>query len=113
MDFWNHVYSDVLGWQRSLGQRYCLWLVLALIHLESLMFSVYFSFVGPTIKGEIGDMIIITFRNAVTKVNGNFSVHPHGLFYTKSHEGKLLTKYLNVSIRLRIFCCCSSTLFIF
>jgi len=50
-------------------------------------FGFTFRFVGPTLKGEIGDMIIITFRNAVTKVNGNFSVHPHGLFYTKSHEG--------------------------
>lgn len=46
-------------------------------------------FVGPTLKGEVGDLVVIHFRNAVTQVHKNFSIHPHGIFYTKSHEGAL------------------------
>ncbi|KAH3706573.1 hypothetical protein DPMN_065961, partial [Dreissena polymorpha] len=49
----------------------------------------YMGYVGPVIKGEIGDLIIITFRNMATQIKANLSIHPHGLFYTKSHEGAL------------------------
>lgn len=49
----------------------------------------YHGYVGPLIKGELGDMILITFRNSLTQISSNISLHPHGLFYTKSHEGAL------------------------
>ena len=39
---------------------------------------------GPLIRGVVGDTIRVVFRN-----NGDrpYSVHPHGVFYTKSSEG--------------------------
>src|SRR4051794_36931644 len=41
-------------------------------------------FLGPTIRAEVGDTIKVIFRN-----NGSFpySMHPHGVRYTKSSEG--------------------------
>lgn len=44
----------------------------------------YLGLLGPVIRAEVGDTITVTFRN-----NCNFpaSVHPHGVFYTKSSEG--------------------------
>jgi FtsP/CotA-like multicopper oxidase with cupredoxin domain len=40
--------------------------------------------VGPVIRGEVGDTIHVVFKN-----NGQhrFSLHPHGVFYTKDSEG--------------------------
>ncbi|KAL4232107.1 hypothetical protein ACF0H5_009683 [Mactra antiquata] len=46
-------------------------------------------YVGPTLKGELGDTIIVHFRNALTQINRSISLHPHGLFYSKSQEGAL------------------------
>ncbi len=39
---------------------------------------------GPIIRAEVGDTITVHFRN-----NTQFpaSIHPHGVFYTKAHEG--------------------------
>ena len=39
---------------------------------------------GPIIRAKVGDRIVVHFRN-----NTNFpaSVHPHGIFYIKAHEG--------------------------
>jgi FtsP/CotA-like multicopper oxidase with cupredoxin domain len=39
---------------------------------------------GPLIRAEVGDTIKVVFRN-----NGHhpYSMHPHGVFYTKSSEG--------------------------
>ncbi len=41
---------------------------------------------GPIIRAEVGETIVIHFKN-----NSRFpaSVHPHGVFYTKSSEGAL------------------------
>ena len=41
---------------------------------------------GPIIRGEVGDSIIVVFRN-----NGSypFSMHPHGVFYDKDSEGAI------------------------
>lgn len=41
---------------------------------------------GPVLRGAVGDTIVVVFRN-----NASFpaSVHPHGVFYTKSSEGAL------------------------
>ena len=54
----------------------------------SLNFNAYlYRYIGPTLKGEIGEQLRIHFRNVITQVNANLSIHPHGLFYTKHHEG--------------------------
>lgn len=39
---------------------------------------------GPIIRANVGDKIVVHFRN-----NTRFpaSIHPHGVFYTKAHEG--------------------------
>jgi FtsP/CotA-like multicopper oxidase with cupredoxin domain len=39
---------------------------------------------GPIIHAEVGDKIRIIFRN---KASRPYSIHPHGVFYTKSNEG--------------------------
>ena len=46
----------------------------------------YLGFLGPIVKGEVGDTIEVHFKN---KANGTFSVHPHGVFYSKDSEGAL------------------------
>lgn len=47
---------------------------------------------GPTIRGEVGDTIIVTFRNMA---DHPCSIHPHGIAYGKQSEG-LYTNVLNV-----------------
>ncbi len=39
---------------------------------------------GPIIRGEVGDTIIVHFQNATDK---EVSLHPHGVFYDKNSEG--------------------------
>ena len=46
----------------------------------------YLGFLGPVLKGEVGDDIKVHFKNKATRT---FSVHPHGVFYTKASEGAL------------------------
>lgn len=44
----------------------------------------FLSSIGPVIRGEPGDVIVVTFRNMASK---NFSLQPHGLSYNKLYEG--------------------------
>lgn len=44
---------------------------------------------GPVLFGEEGDELIVSFRNMAPTPGRNFSVHPHGLKYTKENEGAL------------------------
>ena len=39
---------------------------------------------GPVIRAEVGDTVRVHFLN---RARGHYSVHPHGLRYTKDHEG--------------------------
>lgn len=41
---------------------------------------------GPVIRAEVGDTLVINFKNFASR---NYSVHPHGVFYTKNFEGAL------------------------
>ena len=50
-------------------------------------------YVGPILRAEVGDVIIVHFKNAAS-AHANFSVHPHGIFYTKFHEGKIDKAYI-------------------
>ncbi|MFV2056693.1 MAG: multicopper oxidase domain-containing protein [Thiohalomonadales bacterium] len=40
---------------------------------------------GPIIRAEVGDELVIHFCNAAT--SGNYSMHPHGVRYDKDSEG--------------------------
>ena len=44
----------------------------------------HLGYLGPVIRAEVGDRIAVVFRN-----NCSFptSIHPHGVFYEKAHEG--------------------------
>jgi len=46
---------------------------------------------GPLLRAEVGDTIRVVFRNHASRP---YSMHPHGVFYTKSSEG---TAYLDGS----------------
>uniref|UniRef100_A0A3B3RPT7 ferroxidase n=1 Tax=Paramormyrops kingsleyae TaxID=1676925 RepID=A0A3B3RPT7_9TELE len=41
---------------------------------------------GPTLRGQEGDVIIVTFRNMADR---EYSIHPHGIAYGKQSEGAL------------------------
>ncbi|XP_065054471.1 hephaestin-like protein [Rhopilema esculentum] len=41
---------------------------------------------GPVIRGEVGDVLLIVFKNMAQL---NFTMHPHGLSYLKSSEGSV------------------------
>lgn len=43
-------------------------------------------FLGPVIKGEVGDVLIIHLKNDASRP---YTVHPHGVFYRKDSEGSL------------------------
>jgi FtsP/CotA-like multicopper oxidase with cupredoxin domain len=44
----------------------------------------HLGFLGPLIRGEVGDTIRVVFRNHADRP---YSVHPHGVFYNKDSEG--------------------------
>ena len=44
----------------------------------------YLGILGPVIHAEVGDTVVVVFRN---HTRFPLTVHPHGLFYTKSSEG--------------------------
>ncbi|XP_062438293.1 ceruloplasmin isoform X1 [Rhea pennata] len=44
----------------------------------------WLGFLGPIIKGEVGDSIIIHLKNFASR---SYTVHPHGVKYTKENEG--------------------------
>ena len=39
---------------------------------------------GPIIRAEVGDTVVVHFLN---RAKGRYGIHPHGLRYTKEHEG--------------------------
>lgn len=45
----------------------------------------WLGFLGPIIKGEVGDSITIHLKNFASR---NYTLHPHGVRYTKENEGK-------------------------
>ncbi|XP_052471931.1 ferroxidase HEPHL1 isoform X1 [Carassius gibelio] len=46
--------------------------------------DVHLGILGPVIKAETGDVIIVTFFNNATR---DYSIQPHGLHYDKAYEG--------------------------
>src|SRR5215207_10932185 len=45
---------------------------------------------GPTLEGEVGDTIVVHFRNADERLNQALTVHPHGVRYTPQYDGSYL-----------------------
>ena len=48
-------------------------------------------YVGPLLRGEVGDIIRVHFRNLV---DVPVSVHPHGVRYDKRNEGMFVYKHV-------------------
>ncbi|HZT12168.1 MAG TPA: multicopper oxidase domain-containing protein [Candidatus Baltobacteraceae bacterium] len=44
----------------------------------------YLGILGPIMHAEVGDTIKVVFKNNATHA---YSIHPHGVFYTKANEG--------------------------
>ncbi|KAM4701613.1 ferroxidase HEPHL1 [Discoglossus pictus] len=44
----------------------------------------WLGFLGPLIKAEVGDTIVVHLKNFATR---NYTLHPHGVFYEKDSEG--------------------------
>lgn len=44
----------------------------------------WLGFLGPVIRAEVGDEIVVHLKNFASR---NYSIHPHGVFYTKDSEG--------------------------
>jgi FtsP/CotA-like multicopper oxidase with cupredoxin domain len=42
---------------------------------------------GPTLEGEVGDLLVVHFRNADEKRGQAVTMHPHGLRYNPDYDG--------------------------
>ena len=42
---------------------------------------------GPTLYAEVGDVIVVHFRNADTKLRQAVTMHPHGVKYNPEYDG--------------------------
>lgn len=51
---------------------------------------------GPTLRAEEGETIVVTFRNMAT---GPHSIHPHGVAYGKQSEGECLLTQLQINLK--------------
>lgn len=47
-------------------------------------------FLGPIIKAEVGDFFVIHLKNFAKRA---YTIHPHGVSYTKANEGKMYTLF--------------------
>lgn len=45
----------------------------------------WLGFLGPVIRAEVGDTIKVHLKNFASRP---YTIHPHGVFYTKDSEGK-------------------------
>jgi FtsP/CotA-like multicopper oxidase with cupredoxin domain len=48
---------------------------------------------GPRLIAEVGDTIVVHFRNADRKLNQAVTVHPHGVRYNPEYDGSYLGDY--------------------
>ena len=45
---------------------------------------------GPTLEAEVGDLLVVHFRNADTRLNQAVTMHPHGVKYNPEYDGAYL-----------------------
>ena len=48
---------------------------------------------GPTLYAEVGDVLVVHFRNADTKLRQAVTMHPHGVRYGPEYDGAYLGNY--------------------
>jgi FtsP/CotA-like multicopper oxidase with cupredoxin domain len=48
---------------------------------------------GPTLTAEVGDVLVVHFRNADTKLRQPVTMHPHGVRYNPEYDGAYLGKH--------------------
>jgi FtsP/CotA-like multicopper oxidase with cupredoxin domain len=51
---------------------------------------------GPTLRAEVGDVIVVHFRNAETKLRQAVTMHPHGVKYTPDYDGTYLGEHTRI-----------------
>jgi FtsP/CotA-like multicopper oxidase with cupredoxin domain len=51
---------------------------------------------GPTLHAEVGDVLVVHFRNAATKLAQALTMHPHGVRYTPDYDGVYLGDHTRV-----------------
>jgi FtsP/CotA-like multicopper oxidase with cupredoxin domain len=45
---------------------------------------------GPTLEAEVGDLLVVHFRNGDTRLNQAVTMHPHGVKYNPEYDGSYL-----------------------
>lgn len=48
---------------------------------------------GPTLYAEVGDVLVVHFRNALTKIDQPVTLHPHGVRYDPEYDGAYMGRY--------------------
>jgi FtsP/CotA-like multicopper oxidase with cupredoxin domain len=48
---------------------------------------------GPTVEAEVGDTVVVHFRNADERFGQALTVHPHGINYNPEHDGTYLGNF--------------------
>ena len=51
---------------------------------------------GPTLYAEVGDTLVVHFRNAAHTLNQALTMHPHGVKYTPDYDGVYLGEHTRV-----------------
>uniref|UniRef100_A0A8C6D5Q5 Ceruloplasmin n=1 Tax=Moschus moschiferus TaxID=68415 RepID=A0A8C6D5Q5_MOSMO len=55
-------------------------------YLDEMVKPAWLGFLGPVLRAEVGDIILIHLKNFATRP---YTIHPHGVFYEKDSEGSL------------------------
>ena len=45
---------------------------------------------GPTLEAEVGDLLVVHFRNGDTRLNQAVTMHPHGVKYNPEYDGSYM-----------------------
>ena len=48
---------------------------------------------GPTLHGEVGDVLVVHFRNADRRLRQAVTMHPHGVKYNPEYDGAYMGEY--------------------
>src|SRR3954463_11846232 len=56
---------------------------------------------GPTLRAEVGDTLVVHFRNAATDLGQALTLHPHGVRYTPDYHGAYLGEHTRVGASSR------------
>src|SRR4029079_19239945 len=48
---------------------------------------------GPVLEAEVGDLLVLHFRNADTRLNQAVTMHPHGVKYNPEYDGSYQGDY--------------------